>query len=292
MPGVTHLQRMGGVRHRRLMRGRGSGTQGTCAFPGAISCEQSAFVRQGPVAEAHCRSRMQKNRLSDVINIRTEQAQARKPCAPRSQQGAPLSETARYPVGQCVAFRCRGSGVIGQHLWCRVVGMVSRCRQSTPCTHLTGAPLVAVLVMGIRREALNLSARERFRDAFCFKSINHRHRQLIGLQRRYRGVSTKERDIYLRWLHLIGMVGRASPSQSAAHGYSSAPEPDFPPPGPFWKECVSPDDKRPGGGVPRSGNGAMCLVPGCSFIVWRQDPSSRRASAVPLRDISDNKTCE
>ena len=50
---------------------------------------------------------------------------------------------------------------------------------------------------------------------------NSRHSQLKGFLRRYRGISTKYLDSYLRWFHLIGMVGRASPRACLAAAISS-----------------------------------------------------------------------
>ena len=75
--------------------------------------------------------------------------------------------------------------------------------------------------MGVRHEALNLSAGERVRDAFHIQTVNSRHSQLKGFLRRYRGISTKYLDSYLRWFHLIGMVGRASPRACLAAAISS-----------------------------------------------------------------------
>ena len=50
---------------------------------------------------------------------------------------------------------------------------------------------------------------------------NLHHSQLKGFLRRYRGISTKYLDSYLRWFHLIGMVGRASPRACLAAAISS-----------------------------------------------------------------------
>ena len=75
--------------------------------------------------------------------------------------------------------------------------------------------------MGVRHEALNLSSGERVRDAFHIQTVNSRHSQLKGFLRRYRGISTKYLDSYLRWFHLIGMVGRASPRACLAAAISS-----------------------------------------------------------------------
>ena len=74
--------------------------------------------------------------------------------------------------------------------------------------------------MGVRHEALNLSAGERVRDAFHIQTVNSRHSQLKGFLRRYRG-SPRSTWSYLRWFHLIGMVGRASPRAWLAAAISS-----------------------------------------------------------------------
>ena len=75
--------------------------------------------------------------------------------------------------------------------------------------------------MGVRYEALNLSAGERVRDAFHIQTVNSRHSPLKGFLRRYRGIATKYLGSYLRWFHLIGMVGRASPRACLAAAISS-----------------------------------------------------------------------
>ncbi len=65
--------------------------------------------------------------------------------------------------------------------------------------------------MGVRHEALNLSAGERVRDAFHIQTVNSRHSQLKDFLRGYRGIATKYLDSYLNWFHLIGMAEKASP---------------------------------------------------------------------------------
>lgn len=64
--------------------------------------------------------------------------------------------------------------------------------------------------MGVRHEALNLSAGERVRNAFHIQTVNSRHSQLKAFLRRYRGIATKYLDNYLRWFHLAELA-KASP---------------------------------------------------------------------------------
>lgn len=65
--------------------------------------------------------------------------------------------------------------------------------------------------LGMRREALNLAAGERVRDAFHIQTVNGRHGQLKGFLRDFRGGATRSLDSYLRWFHLIGLAQPASP---------------------------------------------------------------------------------
>ena len=65
--------------------------------------------------------------------------------------------------------------------------------------------------LGVRREALDLAAGERARDAFHIQTVNSRHGQSKGFLRDFRGVATKYLDSYLRWLHLIGLADPAPP---------------------------------------------------------------------------------
>ena len=60
--------------------------------------------------------------------------------------------------------------------------------------------------LGVRREAFNLAAGERVRDAFHIQTVNSRHGQLKGFLRDFRGVATKYLDSYLRGFHLIGLA--------------------------------------------------------------------------------------
>ncbi|GEM_PF-1280305 len=57
--------------------------------------------------------------------------------------------------------------------------------------------------MGVRHEALNLSAGERVRNAFHIQTVNSRHSQLKCFLRRYRGIATKYLDNFLRWLRQV-----------------------------------------------------------------------------------------
>ena len=52
-------------------------------------------------------------------------------------------------------------------------------------------------------EALNLSGRERVRDAFHIQTVNNRHSRLKDFSRRYRGVATKYLDNDLRWFQRL-----------------------------------------------------------------------------------------
>ena len=74
--------------------------------------------------------------------------------------------------------------------------------------------------MGVRHEALNLSAGERVRDAFHIQTVNSRHSQLKDFLRGYRGIATKYLDSYLNWFHLIGMAEKASPRACLAAAIS------------------------------------------------------------------------
>ncbi len=65
--------------------------------------------------------------------------------------------------------------------------------------------------LGVRHEALNMSAGERVRDAFHIQTVNNRHSRLKGFLRGFRGIATKYLDSYLRWFHLIGLAAHASP---------------------------------------------------------------------------------
>ena len=53
--------------------------------------------------------------------------------------------------------------------------------------------------LGIKHEALNLSAGERKRGAFNIQKVNNRHSLFKDFLRRYRGVSSKYLGNYLRW---------------------------------------------------------------------------------------------
>ena len=80
--------------------------------------------------------------------------------------------------------------------------------------------------MGVRHEALNLSAGERARGAFHIQTVNSRHSQLKDFLRRYRGIATKYLDNYLQWFHLIKLTPQTSPRACLAaaitrHAYSS-----------------------------------------------------------------------
>ena len=55
------------------------------------------------------------------------------------------------------------------------------CQSYRPCA----------AAMGVRHEALNLSAGERVRGAFHIQTVNSRHSQLKDFLRRYRGIATK-----------------------------------------------------------------------------------------------------
>ena len=74
--------------------------------------------------------------------------------------------------------------------------------------------------MGVRHEALKLSAGERVRDAFHIQTVNSRHSQLKDFLRGYRGIATKYLDRYLNWFHLIGMAEKASPRACLAAAIS------------------------------------------------------------------------
>ena len=65
--------------------------------------------------------------------------------------------------------------------------------------------------LGVRHEALNMSAGERVRDAFHIQTVNNRHGRLKGFLRGFRGVATKYLDSYLRRSRLIGLAAPASP---------------------------------------------------------------------------------
>ena len=65
--------------------------------------------------------------------------------------------------------------------------------------------------LGVRHEALNMSAGERVRDAFHIQTVNNRHGRLKGFLRGFRGVATKYLDSYLRWFHLTGLAAPATP---------------------------------------------------------------------------------
>ena len=53
--------------------------------------------------------------------------------------------------------------------------------------------------LGIKHEALNLSAGERKRGAFNIQKVNNRHSLFKDFLRSYRGVSSKYLGNYLRW---------------------------------------------------------------------------------------------
>ena len=53
--------------------------------------------------------------------------------------------------------------------------------------------------LGIKREALNQTIRERVRGALHIQTVNNRHSRFNGFLRRYRGVSSKYPGNYLRW---------------------------------------------------------------------------------------------
>ncbi len=59
--------------------------------------------------------------------------------------------------------------------------------------------------MGVRHGALNMSHGERVRYAFHIQTVNSRHSCLKHFLRRYRGVSAKYLDNYLRWFHRAGL---------------------------------------------------------------------------------------
>lgn len=56
--------------------------------------------------------------------------------------------------------------------------------------------------LGIRHEAVNLSAGVRVRGLVHIQTVNSRHSQLRDFLRRFRGVSTRYLGNYMRWLHL------------------------------------------------------------------------------------------
>lgn len=74
------------------------------------------------------------------------------------------------------------------------------CQSYRPCA----------AAMGVRHEALNLSASERVRGAFHIQTVNSRHSQLKDFLRRYRGVATKYLGNYLQWFHLIKLAPQPS----------------------------------------------------------------------------------
>ncbi len=74
------------------------------------------------------------------------------------------------------------------------------CQSYRPCA----------AAMGVRHEALNLSAGERIRGAFHIQTVNNRHSQLKDFLRRYRGIATKYPGNYLQWFHLIKLAPQPS----------------------------------------------------------------------------------
>ena len=72
-------------------------------------------------------------------------------------------------------------------------------------------PAMSAATLGVRHEALDMSAGERVRDAFHIQTVNNRHGRLKGFLRGFRGIATKYLDSYLRWFHLIGLAAHASP---------------------------------------------------------------------------------
>ena len=74
------------------------------------------------------------------------------------------------------------------------------CQSYRPCA----------AAMGVRHEALNLSAGERVRGAFHIQTVNSRHSQLKDFLRRYRGIATKYLENYLQWFHLIKLAPQSS----------------------------------------------------------------------------------
>ena len=65
--------------------------------------------------------------------------------------------------------------------------------------------------LGVRHEALDMSAGERVRGAFHIQTVNNRHSRLKGFLRGFRGIATKYLDSCLRRFHLIGLAAHASP---------------------------------------------------------------------------------
>jgi transposase-like protein len=59
--------------------------------------------------------------------------------------------------------------------------------------------------LGITHEALNQSAGERVRGELHIQTVNSRHERLKTFLRRYRGISTKYLDSYIKWFHLAGL---------------------------------------------------------------------------------------
>ncbi len=74
------------------------------------------------------------------------------------------------------------------------------CQSYRPCA----------AAMGVRHEALNLSAGERVRGAFHIQTVNSRHSQLKDFLRCYRGIATKYLGNYLQWFHLIKLAPQPS----------------------------------------------------------------------------------
>ena len=70
-------------------------------------------------------------------------------------------------------------------------------------------PVAAAL--DIPHESINASAGERVRGAVHIQTVNSRHSQIKGFQRRRRGIATKYLDSYLRWFHLIALGDQPSP---------------------------------------------------------------------------------
>lgn len=64
--------------------------------------------------------------------------------------------------------------------------------------------------LGIRHEAVNL-AQSRVRGPLHIQTVNSRHSQLKGFLRRFRGVSTRHLDNYLRWFHLAVLARQPTP---------------------------------------------------------------------------------
>ena len=83
--------------------------------------------------------------------------------------------------------------------------------------------------IGAHHQALNLSGRERVRDAFHIQTVNNRHSRLKDFLRRYRGVATKYLDNYLRWFQRLELENAspraclASPSNVHADDLQTEP---------------------------------------------------------------------